>query len=245
MNQHQPKHPQDQHEGMLLIDKPIQKSSFGVIAALRRILGVAKIGHCGTLDPFATGLLIVLVGKKFTRLSDNFLVHDKTYSAELHLGVATDTYDCDGRVVHCRCDLVPTEEQIVAALTAFQGELVQTPPMFSAKKIAGKKLYELARRGITVDRPACPITVSIELIRYAYPKLLLRIYCSKGTYVRSLAHDLGALLGCGAHLSALRREASGPFSVAKAFDGSLLFPPQPSVAGMVALALFDPHVGCC
>ena len=202
-------------KGILLLDKPAGFSSFAMVAKARKRFGVQKIGHGGTLDPFATGLLVLLVGREFTKRAGEFLEGDKEYEACLLLGIATDTYDLDGGEV-AKSDIIPTLEQIEVALSQFQGTIMQTPPMFSAKKVAGKRLYELARAGKVIERAQVPVTVSIELLSYSYPFLEIRVRCSKGTYIRSLAHDLGTQLGCYAHLTALRRLSSGPFSISDA-----------------------------
>jgi tRNA pseudouridine55 synthase len=199
-------------EGILLLNKPAGKTSFYLVYILRKILGVQKIGHAGTLDPFATGVMVMLVGKKYTRLSDTFLTQSKTYRATLHLGIETDTYDCDGTILS-RSDKVPTQEQVEEALTHFQGTRLQIPPMFSAKKINGQKLCDLARKGIELERKPVPVTLETTLLRYSYPYLEIDVTCSKGTYIRSIAHDIGKLLGTGAHLSSLIRTQSGPFSL--------------------------------
>lgn len=212
-------------EGILLVNKPRGKTSFSLISSLRRLSGIRKIGHAGTLDPFATGVMILLIGKSFTRLSDQFLHHDKEYRAKVHLGVSTDTFDCDGQILS-QSSLVPSLEEIQLALQSFQGTVLQTPPMFSAKKIQGKKLYELARKGIEVPREAVPITLQTEFLSYTYPFLELQIRCSKGTYIRSIAHDLGLQLGTGAHLVELSRTRSGPFTLEECIEGTLLNTPH-------------------
>jgi len=209
-------------EGILLVNKPRGKTAFSLVARLRRILNVQKIGHAGTLDPFATGVMVMLIGKKYTRLSDQLLCADKEYLAQIHLGIATDSYDCDGEVLH-KSDLIPTLDQIKTAIAHFQGEMEQVPPMFSAKKINGKKLYELARKGKTVERAPAKVTIKTTLLSYNYPYVNVRVSCSKGTYIRSIAHDFGNLLGCGAHLSALERTKSGSFLLEKCVDGQTLF----------------------
>jgi tRNA pseudouridine55 synthase len=209
-------------EGILLVDKPQGKTSFSLVGLLRKTTGVKKIGHAGTLDPFATGLMILLIGKKYTRQSDHFLVHDKEYVTTLHLGTSTDSFDCEGeRTSHS--SYIPTLEEVSMALEYFQGTINQIPPMFSAKKVGGKKLYELARRGITIERQPVAVTVSTRLIAYEYPYLELHISCSKGTYIRSIGHDLGLMLQCGAHLTKLRRLRSGPFLLEKAVSGDSLY----------------------
>ncbi len=214
--------------GILLVDKPKNKTSFSLISSLRRLLNIQKIGHAGTLDPFATGVMVLLIGKKYTRMSDQLLTTDKEYIATALLGIETDSYDCDGQVT-AQSDFIPSLEALKVALESFQGEVLQTPPMFSAKKKNGKKLYELARKGITIERTAVPVTLQTELLKYEYPYIQLRISCSKGTYIRSIAHDLGCLLGCGAHLSALRRTRSGNFHIDNCIDGSILNDPECNV----------------
>lgn len=197
-------------EGILLVDKPKGMTSFRIVQILRKLLGVKKIGHAGTLDPFATGVMVMLVGRSFTRLSNTFLCEDKEYLAEVYLGVATDTYDLEGTVT-AQSSLIPSLEDVQQALKFFQGEIEQVPPMYSAKKKEGKKLYELARKGIEVAREGVKVTLHTSFIRYEYPYLELHIICSKGTYIRSVANDLGEKLECGAHLTNLRRTRSGDF----------------------------------
>jgi tRNA pseudouridine55 synthase len=208
-------------EGILPICKPKSKTSFSLVYILRRLTGIRTIGHAGTLDPFAEGVMLLLIGKKFTTLSNRFLNQDKEYVATLHLGITTDTYDTEGQVLQQSTD-VPTLSQIQEALLKFQGTILQVPPMFSAKKVEGKKLYELARKGITIERQAVPVTLHINLIEYSYPYLTLKVQCSKGTYIRSLAYDLGVELGCGAHLCTLTRTRSGAFSLEECCDGARL-----------------------
>ena len=215
----------DPPSGILLINKPKGKTSFWLVAVLRRLLGVKKIGHAGTLDPFATGVMILLVGKNFTRQSDKFLGQDKEYQAVLHLGVSTDSYDCDGNILS-RSDIVPSFDEINSVIKTFQGSISQYPPMFSAKKVNGKKLYELAREGITIERKPCQVTVAIDVLEYNYPLLKIKVACSKGTYIRSLAHDIGNSLGCGAHLVELTRLKSGKFLLEDCLNGELLFNPS-------------------
>lgn len=209
-------------EGVLLVDKPKGKTSFSLISALRKILNVQKIGHAGTLDPMATGVMILLIGKKFTTQSDQFLALDKEYISEVTLGVTTDSYDAEGKITSTSPH-VPTLENIQNAFTQFQGEIEQEPPMFSAKKVQGKKLYELARQGKEIKREKVRVRLNTTLIEYNYPKLMFKVECSKGTYVRSIAHDLGKMLECGAHLSGLTRTRSGKFTLDKCLSGRLLF----------------------
>lgn len=208
-------------EGLLLVDKPLHITSFGVIATLRRLTGVQKIGHCGTLDPLASGLLVCLIGKKFTKLSDTFLGATKTYLAKLTLGSSTTTYDQEGTIEHTST-LVPSLEALEKALESFQGTTLQMPPLFCAKKVGGRKACDAARAGQTVELTPQQVTMNLKLISYHYPVVELHISSSKGTYIRSLAHDLGNKLGCFAHLKELRRVQSGSFSIDEAIPLSQL-----------------------
>jgi tRNA pseudouridine55 synthase len=204
-------------EGIILIDKPLKISSFGVIAALRRLTKVRKIGHCGTLDPLASGLLVCLIGKKYTRQSDSFLGCEKKYIASIHLGHSTTTYDLEGDITH-KSDIQPTLDQVQEALSTFQGTTLQTPPLFSAKKVGGVKACDAARAGKTVELKPCEVTMHLEILSYSYPLLEIKVSCSKGTYIRSLAHDLGLKLQSFAHLCGLRRIQSGSFSIDQAIS---------------------------
>jgi tRNA pseudouridine55 synthase len=210
------------HQGILPISKPKGKTSFSLVSMLRKLTQIRKIGHAGTLDPFAEGVMILLIGKRYTQMSNRFLNQDKEYIANAHLGITTDSYDIEGEIT-AQSSLVPSLEQIENTLLQFQGTILQTPPMFSAKKVGGKKLYELARKGITIERQRVPVTLRIELLDYTYPHLKLKVQCSKGTYLRSLAFDIGQELGCGAHLSSLTRTQSGSFTLANCCDGARLF----------------------
>ncbi len=212
----------NENQGILLIDKPRGKTSFSLVTALRKKTGVQKIGHAGTLDPFATGLMILLIGKEFTRMSNTFLATEKEYEATLHLGISTDSYDCDGQPTFTS-SYIPALEEIEKALRSFQGKIQQIPPMFSAKKVQGKPLYKLARKGIEIPRVASELTLRTTLLSYKYPLLSLHIVCSKGTYIRSIAYDLGSLLTCGAHLSHLRRLRCGSFHISESILGDLLY----------------------
>ncbi len=209
-------------EGILLVNKPKGKTSFSLVHALRKKTKIKKIGHAGTLDPFAEGVMILLIGKEFTKKSDTFLNQDKEYEGTLHLGVETTTYDPEGEIT-AKNPAVPPLAEIETVLSQFQGTISQIPPMFSAKKVNGKKLYDLARKGIEIERKPSSVTVDITLIDYSYPELTLKISCSKGTYIRSLAYDIGKALGCGAHLSKLIRTRSGPYTLDNCIDGSTLF----------------------
>lgn len=233
-----PTNPNKEFEGILLINKPKGLTSFGLVARLRRHLGIKKIGHAGTLDPLATGVMVMLIGRDFTRLSDKFLATDKEYLAKIHLGQSTDTYDSEGKITS-QSDRIPSEQEVIDILLKFQGEIDQIPPMFSAKKRNGKKLYELARKGIEVDRPSQKVNVKTLLIHYQYPELILRISCSKGTYIRSIANDLGIALHCGAHLIALERVRSGIFELGQCLDGTLLDSPSCN-ADFLSKSIFRP-----
>ncbi len=198
--------------GLLNLNKPSGPTSHDLVAAVRRGTRVKKVGHAGTLDPLATGVLVLCLGPA-TRLSEYVMRSRKVYRARVHFGVATDTYDAQGEVV-ARSDALPSRATVEAALAGFRGELMQVPPMYSAIKRGGRKLYELARAGEQVERPPRPVTVyRLELVDWQPPLATLEVECSPGTYIRSLAHDLGQALGCGAHLAALERRASGHFRV--------------------------------
>ncbi len=201
-----------QYEGILPIIKPTGKTSFSLVAQLRKLTRIKKIGHSGTLDPFASGVMILLIGRQYTRLADKIQSEEKEYRATIHLGITTDTYDTEG-VSIAHSPYIPSTEQVEQTLLQFQGTILQTPPMFSAKKVQGQKLYELARKGITIERTAVPVTLHITLLSYHYPQLDIHVRCSKGTYIRSLAFDIGEQLGCGAHLSQLIRTKNGCFSL--------------------------------
>lgn len=201
--------------GILLIDKPKGMTSHDVVSRVRKHLHIKRVGHAGTLDPMATGVLVVLVGKA-TKLSDYLLNKDKRYQAGILLGYETDTYDMEGEVLR-RCEPSVSEEDLKKILLQFKGKQMQLPPMYSAIKQNGKKLYELAREGINVERKSREIELfSLSLISYDGSKAFIDVHCSKGTYIRSLAHDMGGALSCGACLFFLRRTASGQFCIGQA-----------------------------
>ena len=198
--------------GIILVDKPQDWTSHDVVAKLRGVLHERRIGHSGTLDPLATGLLVVFVGRA-TRAVEFAEADSKEYLAGLRLGLSTDTQDITGNVM-TRSDKLPDESAVREAIGHFLGDIEQIPPMYSAIKIGGKKLYELARKGDSVERPPRRIRVSsIEIEGRSGEDYLLRISCSKGTYVRTLCNDIGETLGCGACMSSLRRTRAGAFSV--------------------------------
>lgn len=202
--------------GILVIDKPADWTSHDVVAKLRGILREKRIGHAGTLDPMATGVLPVFVGRA-TRAVEFASEREKEYIAGLRLGTITDTQDCTGTVLETRPVTVTTED-VQTALSGFRGDIQQIPPMYSAVKKNGKKLYELARRGVEVERQPRPITIhEIEILeQVSQTDYLLRVLCSKGTYVRTLCHDLGQVLGCGGTLYSLRRTKSAGFTLEQA-----------------------------
>ncbi len=205
-------------DGILLVDKPADWTSHDVVGFVRSRYRLAKAGHGGTLDPMATGLLVLLLGRA-TKLSDAVMRGEKTYEGTVTLGVSTDTQDREGRVLETRpvppLDLAAVEN----AASRFIGEISQVPPMVSALKKDGVPLYKLARRGEEVEREARPVTVhSLEILGVNLPEVFLRVRSGKGFYVRTLAHDLGQTLGCGGHLSSLRRTRSGAYRVEDALD---------------------------
>jgi tRNA pseudouridine55 synthase len=203
-------------DGVLVIDKPSGPTSSDIVLRVKRLLHLERIGHTGTLDPLATGVLPLCLGRA-TRLSAYLTDQDKTYRAEVRLGVRTDTGDAEGRVVSERPMEPLSDGALEVALQSLRGLQNQTPPMYSAVKVGGRKLYELARQGKEIERTPRPIRVH-ELVLEAFnpPDLTLGIRCSKGTYVRVLAEDLGERLGCGAHLLGLRRLQSGTFDLSAA-----------------------------
>ncbi len=204
-------------DGMLLVDKPAGITSFGVVARVRRQLSQqlgkkAKVGHTGTLDPFATGLMIIVTGKE-CRNAGNYSKLDKEYEAIITLGVTSSTGDPEGELTQVSTDQ-PTKVAVEAALKQFTGEITQQPPMFSAIKINGRRAYDLARKGEVVEMPLRQVTIySLELIEYAYPEIRIRVHVSSGTYIRTLAEDVGKVLETGAYCSQLRRTKVGEWSV--------------------------------
>ena len=213
-------------DGILLVDKPRDHTSHDVVARLRGKLKMKRVGHAGTLDPMATGLLVILVGKA-TKVSQYLVSLDKEYEGTIELGKVTDTQDADGEVMETRPVPPLTEADLVAAVKTFLGDQYQMPPMYSAIKIDGQPLYKAARKGEDVERePRFIRVMSWDILRFASPQIDFRLRCTKGTYVRTLAHDLGAKLGCGAHLSALRRTATDKFTVAQALSHPFIKEPE-------------------
>lgn len=202
-------------DGVLPLDKPFGMTSNAALQAVRRIFNADKAGHAGTLDPLASGLLPVLFGQA-TRFSGWLLDSDKSYLASMQLGVTTETGDAEGNVLETR-PVDVTIAQIDDALARFRGEIEQVPPMYSALKRAGRPLYELARQGLTVERAVRRVRIErLERLGFSGTRLEIRATCSKGTYIRTLAEDIGRLLGCGAHLAGLRRVAAGNFAIEQA-----------------------------
>lgn len=207
-------------DGILLIDKPAGMTSFGVVARVRRVLSEragkkVKVGHTGTLDPFATGLLILCIGKE-TKNAMSYTKLDKVYEATIRLGQTSTTGDPEGEVTDVNY-IQPTREQLEKVASAFTGDITQRPPMFSAIKINGQRAYKLARDGKEVEIPERKVTIhSLEIVDYAYPELKIRTHVSSGTYIRTLAEDMGKALGTGAYCTQLRRTKVAKWNVADA-----------------------------
>lgn len=223
----------DFHAGVFLVDKPVGLSSFAIVRRVRKLLGIKKVGHAGTLDPFASGLLIVCAGRPATRMISAFMDGEKEYLATLCLGVRTTTLDPEGEVVGRTPVGLLEAKRVEECLAEFRGELMQVPPVYSALKHKGKPLYYYARKGIEIKKEPRKIYIhSLERIDGSadlageFPELKIRVVCSKGTYIRTLADDIGSALGCGAYLKELRRTRSGVFSIERAVDGDLLTVPE-------------------
>jgi tRNA pseudouridine55 synthase len=224
--------------GVLLIDKAPDMTSHDVVAIARRALNTKKIGHCGTLDPMATGLLMLVIGRA-TKIQDLLMSEDKEYVGTLTLGAVTSTQDRQGEVLESKPVPAFSEEEIRAAFDAFTGEFEQMPPMVSAIKKDGVPLYKLARKGQEVERALRPVRVTgYQVTRIELPEVDFIVNCSKGFYVRTYAHDIGAKLGCGGHLSALRRTRSGKFTLERAVTVADLktAPREDLLKAMVTLA---------
>jgi len=203
-------------DGAILIDKPAGCTSHDVVDAIRRKFGIKKVGHCGTLDPNATGLLIIVLGRG-TKLSERLMGDDKVYEGTMKFGESTDSYDADGEITGSLPVMPMTLDQLNEEAATFIGDQMQVPPMVSAIKKGGVPLYKLARKGIEVEREPRLIHIyNFRFTEYNEPLGTFKLACTKGTYVRSVAHDLGNKLGCGAHLATLRRSVSGKFDVADA-----------------------------
>ncbi len=217
--------------GVFLVDKQIGITSFRVVQHIRRALGIKKVGHTGTLDPFASGLLIVCAGRPATRIIQQLMEGSKKYEALLQLGIETDTQDIEGKIIAQRTVEELDPKQISCCLTGFVGEQLQKPPAFSALKHKGKPLYHYARQGIMIEKEARKIEIKkIECLSIEQTCIAIKVECSKGTYIRTLAADIGQDLGYGAHLKALRRTKNGPFAVEKAICSSKLQEKEPARA---------------
>ncbi|MBU1042940.1 MAG: tRNA pseudouridine(55) synthase TruB [Candidatus Omnitrophica bacterium] len=200
--------------GLLLVDKPLDMTSHDVVDILRRKLNIKKIGHAGTLDPQATGLLIMLISKQATKCAQLFSGMDKSYQARLTLGVKTDSADHTGKIIEQNKLPKLSQADIEKCFAGFKGTIMQTPPMISAKKINGKKLYSLARKGIVVERQPVEINIfEIKISAIDLPHIDFQVKCSKGTYIRTLCEDIGQKLGCAGHMNGLRRTSIGSYSV--------------------------------
>lgn len=205
-------------EGILNIDKPQWLSSHDVVARVRRICNTRRVGHAGTLDPLATGVLLVCVGRA-TRLSEYLMGQRKVYTATVRLGQTTNTYDAEGEVTEERPFSHITSSGIESALEIFRGPIEQVPPIYSALKVDGQPMYKLARAGKDVERKPRPVTIyELDLLDWTPPNLQLRVVCSTGTYIRSLAYDIGETLSCGGHITVLRRTAVGEFNSSDAIS---------------------------
>lgn len=231
--------------GVVVVDKPAGMTSFDVVAKMRRAYGTRRVGHTGTLDPMATGVLVVLVGRA-AKAAEYVSAGRKVYDAVLKLGVETDTEDTTGSVT-ATCEVTVTEEEVRAAAESFCGEYMQTPPMYSAKKRGGEKLYDLARQGVTVEREPCRVEVySIEVTgTERTDEYALRVSCSGGTYIRTLCADIGARLGCGGCMASLRRLETGGFDIREAHTieeiesapDESLFPTESLFSGLRSVTL--------
>lgn len=200
--------------GIVIVNKHAGVTSNDIVIKLRRLFGTRQVGHTGTLDPMATGVLPVLIGRA-VKASENITAENKRYTAHLKLGITTDTEDITGTTLTAS-ETIPPEEDVLAVCAAFTGKILQTPPMYSALKVNGRKLVDLAREGITVERQARPITVhDLQVKRLAENLYELDVSCSKGTYIRTLCADIGAKLGCGGAMARLTRTESGPFTLAE------------------------------
>ena len=207
--------------GVLIIDKPAGMTSHDVVGKVRRLYGTRRVGHTGTLDPMATGVLTVLIGRA-AKAAEYLSSDRKTYLATLRLGLTTDTEDTTGEIL-TQCDHIPDETAVMAVLPRFRGEIKQIPPMYSALKVNGQKLYDLARRGEVIERQARPITVHrLEAERLNDTDYALTVTCSAGTYIRTLCADIGAALGCGGAMASLRRTEAGGFSLERAYAPAAL-----------------------
>ncbi len=211
------------NSGFLVVNKPVGPTSHDIVNQLRKITGIKKIGHAGTLDPFAGGVLVLAIGRNATKQIDKIVKTQKKYKAQICLGVVTDTHDSTGKIIEENKIEFITRKKIKKVLKNFQGRQKQIPPMFSAKKIKGEKLYNLARQGKIVEREPVEIEVyELKLKNYDFPGVEIEIICSSGTYIRSLAYDIGQELECGAYLKELQRTAVGDYTLKNAVNPEIL-----------------------
>lgn len=208
-------------EGILPVNKSKNKTSFSLVYELRKKTKIQKIGHGGTLDFFADGVMVMFLGRAFTRFSSFLLQGDKEYLARIFLGSSSDTFDCVGKI-QIKSSYIPSKEEILEHLKKYQGKISQIPPMYSAKKVNGQKLLHLARKGKEIERKPCLIELKTTLLSYSYPFLDIHVACSKGTYIRSIANDLGEDLKTGAYLFSLTRLRAGPFELKDCIDQNVL-----------------------
>lgn len=242
--------------GILLLDKPEGMTSFALTAKVRKLLRLKKVGHCGTLDPFATGVMVLCLDQA-TRIADQLSLQDKLYQFTMRLGQETDTLDRTGRIVTSYDGAPVAEDDLVSVLPRFTGRVRQQVPRYAAVKVQGRRLYELTRKGVElIDLPAREVTIhKLQMLSFQWPRAELLVHCSKGTYVRQLAADIGAALGCGAHVKELRRLASGAFQIAQAISleelretaenhgwRSKLLPMSEALAHLPAITIDDPQV---
>lgn len=230
---------QNRNTGILVLDKESGPTSHDVVAQVRRIVNERRVGHCGTLDPLATGVLVLCTGR-FTRMNEWLSAGEKDYLVRLELGAASDTFDAQGVLTPIKKAGTPSLTDIEQGLRHFQGRIMQRPPAYSAIKVAGKRSYELARQNRAVPLAARPVTIRVLAVdRYEFPRLELQISCSRGTYVRTLANDLGELLGCGAYVSTLRRTRVGSMTLGMAL--SLAELEQAALKGELESCYVPPH----
>jgi tRNA pseudouridine55 synthase len=222
-------------QGILIVDKPAKWTSHDVVQLVRRKLHLKKVGHAGTLDPLATGVLVLLLGRA-TKLSQKFSNQDKVYEVEVMLGVSTATGDAEGKVRKTGSNLSLSVKQIKQAVLSYRGEIEQIPPMFSALRYRGQRLYSLARKGVEIKRiPRKVIIYEINRLKIEFPKVSFTVHCSKGTYIRALVEAIGKKLDCGGYVLALRRIKSGPFSIGDAFSAEQIkrMPPEDIIKRVV------------
>lgn len=221
-------------DGLLIVDKQKGWTSYNVVAFLRKVLNQSKVGHAGTLDPLASGVLVIATGRA-ARTLDFLTAEDKLYETTIHLGKVSTTHDAEGIITDVS-DRIPSLDEIYAALEQFQGEITQTPPLYSAIRVGGKRAYDLVRAGHSIEIPARNVEIKeLVLLSYAYPYLTLRVRCSKGTYIRTLGSDIGETLGVGGYLSNLRRISSGLFTVGDAISLTKETPTEDIIEHMIPL----------